>query len=79
MEANRTRACELLVGLGALNVLSVDDVSDDPVRVHVETHGPRPVRPQWGGRVGGKERDPVELVDLPVFGRLARLVWRKHR
>ena len=21
----------------------------------------------------------VELVDLPVFGRLARLVWRKHR
>ena len=26
-----------------------------------------------------KERPEVELVDLPVFGRQARLVWRKHR
>lgn len=26
-----------------------------------------------------KDRPPVELVDLPCFGRPARLVWRKHR
>ncbi|MGI8519797.1 MAG: hypothetical protein ACR2MC_04195, partial [Actinomycetota bacterium] len=26
-----------------------------------------------------KGRDRVELVDLPAFGRRARLVWRKHR
>ena len=26
-----------------------------------------------------KDRDAVELVDLPVFGRPARLVWRKQR
>ena len=29
------------------------------------------------GRV--KERPAVSLVDLPAFGRRARLVWRKHR
>ncbi len=28
---------------------------------------------------GVKDRPEVELVDLPVFGRRARLVWRKHR
>ena len=28
---------------------------------------------------GVKDRPPVELVDLPAFGRRARLVWRKHR
>ena len=26
-----------------------------------------------------KERPEVSLVDLPAFGRQARLVWRKHR
>ncbi len=26
-----------------------------------------------------KDRPEVELVDLPVFGRQARLMWRKHR
>ena len=35
----------------------------------------------YGLREAGpvKERPEVELVDLPVFGRQARLVWRKHR
>ncbi len=26
-----------------------------------------------------KDRPPVVLVDLPAFGRPARLVWRKYR
>ena len=42
METNPIRVCELLVGLPDVNVLGVDDVAGDPVRVHVETRGPRP-------------------------------------
>ena len=38
-------------------------------------------RPVCGGAVAGwvKERREVKLVDLPVFGRPVRLVWRKRR
>jgi len=32
-----------------------------------------------GGEARIKDRPAVELVDLPVFGRPARPVWRKHR
>jgi transposase len=72
--------CELLVGLPDVNVLGVDDFDpDEPLRVHVETRGPRPNCPQCATPVVVKERPVVELVDLPVFGRRARLVWRKHR
>ena len=79
METNPIRVCELLVGLPDVNVLGVDDVAGDPVRVHVETRGPRPRCPGCGGGAGVKERPLIELVDLPVFGRPGRLVWRKHR
>jgi transposase len=72
--------CELLVGLPDVNVLGVDDTEPEgPLRVHVET---RPARPRCGNcdaEARVKERPEVELVDLPAFGRPARLVWRKHR
>lgn len=57
----------------------VDNGGVDPLRVHVEMRDGR--RPCWScaGRARIKERPEVELVDLPVFGRQARLVWRKHR
>ena len=71
--------CELLVGLPDVKVLAVDDVVGEPLRVHVETREPRPACPSCGGDVSIKDRPPVELVDLAVFGRRARLVWRKHR
>jgi transposase len=76
---NPIRVCEVLVGLGGVNVVGVDDVVDDPIRVHVETRRLRPdcVRCETPAVV--KDRPVVELVDLPVFGRPARLVWRKHR
>jgi len=32
-----TRICELLVGLGEVNVLGADDETGGPVRVHVES------------------------------------------
>jgi transposase len=71
--------CELLVGLGDVTVVGVVDVDGEPLRVHVETRAPRPSCPGCAGVVVIKDRPSVELVDLAVFGRRARLVWRKHR
>ena len=79
MELDPTRMCELLVGLPDVHVLAVADVAGEPLRVHVETREPRPVCPSCGGDVAIKDRPWVELVDLAVFGRRARLIWRKHR
>ena len=70
--------CELLVGLPEVTVLGVDVVSGG-VRVHIETRGGRPCCGRCGGVVTLKERPTVALVDLPVFGRPARLVWHKRR
>lgn len=78
MEHDPTRMCELLVGLPDVSVLAVDDGAG-VVRVHVETRSPRPGCTACGGAVTIKDRPVVELVDLPAFGRPARLVWRKHR
>lgn len=71
--------CELLVGLPEVTVLGVVDVVGRPLLVHVETRRERPVCPGCGGLVAIKDRPAVELVDLPAFGRTARLVWRKRR
>jgi len=71
--------CALLVGLRDVTVLAVDDQPGEPIRVHVE---PRP-EPAWcqacGVRARVKDRPVRELIDLPCFGRPARLVWRTHR
>lgn len=79
MEVDPTRVCELLVGLGDVTVLGAIDEPDGPVRVHVETRGPRPSCPGCDGPVWVKDRRQVELVDLAAFGRPARLVWHKRR
>lgn len=79
VETDPTVVCELLVGLGDVNVLGVDDAVDDPIRIHVETRRRRPGCGRCETPAVVKDRPLVELVDLPVFGRPARLVWRKHR
>jgi transposase len=71
--------CELLVGLPAVRVVGVDDENDRPLRVHIEAIVERPTCMGCGAAATVKDRDVVELVDLPVFGRRARLVWHKHR
>jgi len=72
--------CELLVGLPAVIVLGVvDERGSGPLRVLVELRDGLRVCSGCGGPARVKERPEVELVDLPVFGRRARLVWRKHR
>jgi transposase len=79
VETNATRMCERLVGLSDVNVLAVDDQPDGPLRVYVESRRPRPACLGCGQLARVKDRPVVELVDLPCFGRPARLVWRKHR
>ena len=79
MEVNPTRMCALLVGLPAVTVLGVDDVAGGAIRVHVELAARRWWCQACGGRAWVKDRPAVELVDLPCFGRAARLIWRKHR
>jgi transposase IS204/IS1001/IS1096/IS1165 family protein len=79
VQVDPTCMCELLVGLPEVNVLGVIDSPGGALRVVIETREPRPVCPGCGGPALIKDRPPVELVDLAVFGRRARLVWRKHR
>ncbi len=79
MEVDPTRMCELLVGLPEVSVLGVVDVAGEPLRVHVEMRTARRRCGGCGAAARVKERPEVALVDLPVFGRQARLVWRKHR
>ena len=78
MEKNPTRVCELLVGLGEVEVLGVDDASGGPLELHIRTRR-RPVCGRCGGAVWSKGTSPVRLVDLPAFGRPVRLVWHKQR
>jgi len=71
--------CELLVGLPAVTVLGIVDETGGPLWVHIETRADRPICADCDGPVAVKDRPTVDLVDLPAFGRPARLVWRKYR
>lgn len=71
--------CELLVGLPEVTVLGVIDVSGEPLEVYIEQAGPRPGCLGCGSRPVVKDRDTVELADLPCFGRPVKLMWRKVR
>jgi transposase len=71
--------CELLVGLPEVNVLGIDDVAAEPLRIHIEVRSDRPGCAGCGVFAHVKDRPVVELVDLPCFGRATRLVWHKHR
>ena len=79
MENNPTRVCELIVGLGDVEVLGVDGEPDEPLGVHVRCRGERPACGGCGGAVWSKGSSPVGLVDLPAFGRPVGLVWHKRR
>jgi transposase len=74
-----TRMCALLVGLPEVTVLGADDEQDEPLRVQVETRVARPACGRCSAPVCVKDRPVIELVDLPAFGRPARLVWHKRR
>jgi transposase len=79
VETDATRMCELLVGLGDVDVLGVDDMSGEFVEVTVRTRTNRVFCSECGVLAGLKEWQPTQLVDLACFGRSARLCWRKRR
>ncbi len=79
MERDPTRMCELLVGLPDVNVLGIDDVPGEPLRVHVELRAGRSGCETCGVLAHVKDRPVVELVDLPCFGRPTHLLWHKRR
>jgi hypothetical protein len=62
------------VGLGDVEVLGVEDETGEPLRVHIRRRVPRPVCGLCGGLLWSDGERAVELVDLPAFGRPARLV-----
>ncbi len=68
----------LVVGLGDVEVLGVDDEAAGPLAVHVRTRR-QPACGGCGGAVWSKGTSAVGLVDLPAFGRPVRLIWHKWR
>lgn len=76
---NATRACELLVGLPAVNILEVREPLVGRIEITVESRISTPACVGCGERAWVKDRPVVELADLTCFGRPVRLRWRKHR
>lgn len=78
METDPTRMCELLVGLPDAEVLGVGEWPSW-LRIVIRPRRRRPSCAGCGASPHDHGRRPVELVDLPVFGRPTRLVWDKQR
>ena len=74
MEYDPTRMCEMLVGLGDVEVLGIDDKEGAPLRVRIRRRVPRPPCGGCGGLLWSDGERPVVLVDLRAFGRPVRLV-----
>jgi transposase len=79
VEIDPTRMCELLAGLPEANVLGVDEEIEGFLCLHIESSAGRPGCSHCGVLAQMKDRSVVELVDLPCFGRLPRLLWHKCR
>jgi hypothetical protein len=73
LEFKPTLMCELLVGLPDVIVTAVEDRPDGPIVVHIEARLEQVWCAGCGSRAGVKERQVVELVDLPCSGRRG---WR---
>jgi transposase len=70
--------CALLVGLPGVTIRGVGEWPTW-LRVEIETQAPRPDCAGCGAAAWDHGQREVALVDLPLFGRPARLVWRKQR
>jgi transposase len=68
-----------MIGLPAVTFLGAEDGLGGEARIHIETKASLAGCPTCGAIARVKDRSRVELVDLPMFGRLARLVWHKRR
>ena len=79
METDPTRALVWMIGLPDITFLGVEDGPGGIGKIHVETVARSMGCPSCGVPAQVKDRPRVELVDLPLQGRPARLVWRKRR
>jgi transposase len=70
---------EHFVKLRDVVVLGVDDLPEGPLRVHVECVRVVQGCPLCGMVAHVKDRNLVELIDLPVYGHPTRLIWHKRR
>lgn len=73
-----TGLAEALLGLDGFRVLGVAETSAEVV-IEIESTVVVVGCPSCGVRAEAQDRMPVEIRDLPAFGRPARLVWRKRR
>ena len=78
METDPTRALDWLIGL-PVHFLGGEDGPDGEARIYVQSVRAHGGCPSCGSVANGKDYSDVELIDLPIFGRAARLVWHKHR
>jgi transposase len=69
---------EALLGLDGFRVLEVHETPDELV-IAIETTATIAWCATCGVRAEVHDRMPIEVRDLPCFGRPARLVWRKRR
>ncbi|MCY4620349.1 MAG: hypothetical protein OXD34_00735, partial [bacterium] len=64
MEADPTRMCELLVGLGEVDLVGINESGEGaPLEVVIRSRRPRPMCEECGGRVWSKGYRTVALVD----------------
>ena len=75
---NGTGLAEALLGLEGFRVLCVEE-EDGELHIRVETTADRVGCAGCGVVAEAKDRQVVEVRDLPCFGRPARLVWVKRR
>ena len=69
METDPTRMCELLVGLGDVDLVGIDDSAEGtPLEVVIRSRRPRPVCGDCGGGVWSKGERSVRLVDCRRSG-----------
>lgn len=78
MSVDPTRMCELLVGLHDVNVLSVIE-REGRLTVVIEQPQRLTACRSCGSVATVKDRDRLELGDLPAFGQPVTLVWVKRR
>ncbi|MGE4086391.1 MAG: ISL3 family transposase [Vicinamibacterales bacterium] len=78
MSVDPTRMCELLVGLHDVNVLSVVE-NEGRLTVVIEQPQRLTACRACGSVATVKDRDRLELGDLPAFGQPVTLVWVKRR
>ncbi len=78
METDPTRALAWLIGL-PVQFLGGEDGPDGEARIYVQSVRARGGCPNCGSVAWVKDHTDVELIDLPIYGRAARTVWRKCR